>query len=270
MATRDTLIFLKGRRWPGVRPTDGVGYVNLQELWQFAFAAGGDGQSWHTYQPLAFWRSFAEIEFDYTAEAKERARRFIARHGDPLGDLDSRRVGTNANWPALTDALYSIAQAWDPPDPSKTSFMSNDPERIAAAQAALYELARPDQQGLLDIEWIAQESALVPRAKTLRAFMIASAASALRRGIAMRICALCGDWFELRRADAVYCSGSCQAADYKKQKAMAPEATDLETASHKLKGHLYGKRTQTAPSRSGHVPRHLARKRSRRKGAAAK
>jgi hypothetical protein len=238
---------------------------------QFAFAAGGDGQAWHTEQPLAFWRSFAEIDFAYTAEATEKALRFIARHGDPLGDLDSGSpVGTNAHWHALTDALQNIGQTWDPADPSKTSFMSNDPERIAAAQAALYELARPDKQGLLGVELIAQGSALVRRARTMRAFMVASAASALERGIAMRICARCGDWFELRRADAVYCSGSCQAADYKKQRAMAPEATALETASYKSKGDLHGKRPQTAPSRSGHVPRRLAGKRSRRKGAAAK
>jgi lipocalin len=74
--------------------------------------------------------------------------------------------------------------------------------------------------------------------------MIASAASALRRGVAMKKCAYahCGDWFELRRTDAFYCSGSCQAADYK-QRAMAQGATVLEIASHKRKGRSHGKRT---------------------------
>jgi hypothetical protein len=54
------------------------------------------------------------------------------------------------------------------------------------AREALYELARPDKTGLADIELVANEDRLVPRAGTLRAFMIASAASALERGITMR------------------------------------------------------------------------------------
>src|SRR5262249_37082008 len=83
---------------------------------------------------------------------------------------------------------------------------------------------------------------LVPRAQILRSFMIASAASALRRGIKMRVCRYCNDWFELRRRDAAYCSGSCQAADYK-QRAIAEGTTVLELARHRKKGRPHGERT---------------------------
>jgi len=72
--------------------------------------------------------------------------------------------------------------------------------------------------------------------------MVASAASALRRGVAMKKCAYCADWFELRRTDAFYCSGSCQAADYK-QRTMVPGATVLEIASRKRKGRPHGERS---------------------------
>jgi hypothetical protein len=48
--------------------------------------------------------------------------KFIAQHGDPLGELDAgKSVGTNRDWPALKDALHNIALAWDPPDSSRTS-----------------------------------------------------------------------------------------------------------------------------------------------------
>jgi hypothetical protein len=139
-------------------------------------------------------------------------------------------------------ALDAIAGAWDPLDPNAISFISDDRDRLEVAQHALYELARPDKEGLQGIEWIAQGRGLVPRARTLQAFMVASAASALRRDVAMKKCAYCDDWFELRRTDAFYCSGSCQAADYK-QRAMAQGTTVLEMARHRKKGRPHGKRT---------------------------
>jgi len=238
MATRDTLIF-RGRRWPGVQPLKGV---TIERFYQFAFRASGGGQQWDTDQPMAFWRNFAAMDLTHGGEALD----FIKRHGDPFGylDLEPARpnqppAGTNAEWPALKAALREIAQAWDPLDPNEISFISNDRDRLEVAQRALYELARPDKEGLQDVEWIAQGRGLVPRARTLRAFMIASAASALRRGIAMKKCAYCDDFFELKRTDAIYCSGSCQAADYK-QRAMAQGATVLEIASRKKKGRPHG------------------------------
>src|SRR5262249_27754661 len=156
----------------------------------------------------------AAIDLTDTAEAL----RFIARHGDPLGDLDrGERASTNAPWFAVMDALDRIADAWAPLDRNGISFSSDDRDRLEVAQRALRELAPPDENGLQGIEWIAHGRGLVPRAQNLQSFMVASAASALRRGIAMRRCRYCVDWFELRRSDATYCSGSCQAADYKQR-----------------------------------------------------
>ena len=53
---------------------------------------------------------------------------------------------------------------------------------------------------------------LAKRAGSLQAFMFASAASALRRGVPMRQCDHCADWFEARRRDMRFCSASCRAA----------------------------------------------------------
>jgi hypothetical protein len=266
MATRDTLIF-SGRRRSGVQE---AGHAYHGRFCQFTFTVPGDGRQWVTHAPMAFWRNFAELDLTSTKQALD----FIARHGDPFGDLDREsRTGTNDRWPALKTALADIAQAWDPLD-NDTSHISEDPHRRTLAQHALYELARPDKAGLGDIEVIAQGDALVLRAKTLQAFMIASASSALRRGIAMRICQYCGDWFELRRSDATFCSASCVAAGHKfhklkaafdKLKGPVPKAPTLKTMFDPLKGHSRGKRAQADPSRPDHISRHLARKRPRSK-----
>lgn len=243
MATRDTLIF-SGRRWPGVRALRGN---NIGRFYQFAFRVSGDGQRWDTDRPMHFWRNFPAIDLTRT----DGVLRFIARHGDPFGDRNHQPIGTNAPWwhgavswhGVLRTALGDIAQAWEPLDPNGISFFSDDRDRLQVAVRALHKLAPPDEGGLPDIELIAQGRDLVKRATTLQAFMIASAASALRHGITMKRCAYahCGDWFELRRADAIYCSGSCQAADYK-QRAMAQGATVVEIASRKRKGRFHGKR----------------------------
>jgi hypothetical protein len=187
---------------------------------------------------MAFWRNFAELDPTGVAEGVS----FIVRHGDPFGGLERVRAGSTEHWPSLKTALERIAQAWEPSD--RISRISNDPKRRATAREALYELARPDRAGLADIELVANEDRLVPRARTLQAFMIASAASALERDITMRVCQHCKDYFELRKSVAVFCSGSCQAAAYQRTVAEAegyPRAVDPKAVYHKLKGHGRGK-----------------------------
>lgn len=199
---------------------------------RFDFEASGDGRQWTVHRPMAFWRNFAELDLTGVAWAVS----FIARHGDPFGELERDRAGSTEHWPALKTALEGIAQAWEP-----SGRISNDPARRLTAREALYELARPDKTGLADIELVANEDRLVPRARTLRAFMIASAASALERGITMRVCQYCLDYFELRKSSALYCSGSCQAAGYHNPAFEGPES-DLKAAIRKIeKGHGRGK-----------------------------
>jgi hypothetical protein len=265
MPVRDTLIY-SGRRWLGAEVT---GHAYHGRFCLFSFAAPGDGRPWSTTQPTMIWRTFAELDLTGT----DRALDFVRRHGA----LDhENRVGTNAEWPAFKAALEGIAQAWDPLDASETSYISKDGERRTIARNTLYELARPDLEdgGLKDVQVIAQDGALVLRPITLRAFLIASASSAFQRGVAMRICQYCGDWFELRRSDAANCSASCVTSAYKqrdlkaafnKLKAPTSEAATLKTTFVKLKGHPRGERSAPAPSRPDHVSGNVARKRSGRK-----
>jgi hypothetical protein len=277
MATGEALIF-SWRRWLAVRRhRDDLLYVEPQSPWQFAFTASGDGQEWHVSQPQAFWRNFAETDFTTEVlrdQEPRKALNFVARHGDPFGhlDQDQDRISTNRQWPGLQGALMRIAAAWDAPDASGTSRISRDPERFQAACDALYELARPDKAGLPDVEWVAQGAGLVPRARTLKAFMIASAASALKRRIAMRTCRKCGEFFEVHRSDTVYCGGSCQAADSKQRAAMAAAGIPApKSPHHEPKGSSHhGQRAQADSSRSDHSPRDVARKRRGRKVAAKK
>jgi hypothetical protein len=49
------------------------------------------------------------------------------------------------------------------------------------------------------------------RAKTLQAFMVASAADHLTRQVRMKRCLQCSSWFELSNAKLKFCSSSCRA-----------------------------------------------------------
>ena len=60
---------------------------------------------------------------------------------------------------------------------------------------------------------------LVLRANSLAAFLWLSAVSALKRRVAMRRCRTCGDWFELPRRDALYCSNACRVAHHREEMA---------------------------------------------------
>ena len=216
MAIGDVLLFT-GRRWPAARLTQGDGSVD-----ELAFTATGDGQSWSTSRPLMFWRNFAALA---NAPA-DKILKFIARHGDPDGLLDeasspTERISTTAGWGAVQDGLACIANAWDERDSDLVYRLGKDRQRLDEAEDALRSLADPyrrsGRRGLADVDFVAHGRALVPEARSLRAFMVASAASALRHSTPMRICAHCHDFFELRRTDAFFCSGTCQAAESRKR-----------------------------------------------------
>jgi len=229
MAIGETVIF-EGRNWPGAyRPmSDGYGAFGLK--------ASGKGRLWSTDRPLAFWRNFSALD-PTDDEAAPLVQGFVARHGDPDGELDRRAAagksitGNTLAWPPLILALNSVAAAWDAPDLSGVSRMTSDRDRLAAADKSLRRLLPSDPDGDRDIsqeiEIAYAAQGLTLRPQSLRAFMVLSAAYARERGIAMRRCAYCDDWFELRRSDAFYCSGSCQATHHKRRASLQQQlATD--------------------------------------------
>jgi hypothetical protein len=249
MATFDTLDFL-GRRWPAVRVTSSSGPPRRPALRSgsrgfgrritdfdvgpdvhasFWLEASGAGQEWSADRPLAFWRNFSAILLTSREEAEPGVLRFFARHGDPTGQLERRAAAGEPlqtetdSWISLTRRLRQVALAWNEVDALGISSISDDAQRLAAADQALRILLPKsrdrDRQIVGEIETIYGEHGLTRRPLTLRAFMALSAASARERRIAMRRCAYpnCLDWFELRRTDAIFCSGSCQAADHKRR-----------------------------------------------------
>jgi hypothetical protein len=181
---------------------------------------GGRGQAWEADRPHAFWRSFASIRLGGSASGVDAVLSFIRRHGDPLGKLDQGSVGSTGEWLPLIRTLNNIAQAWDPPGADGTSRFSADPGRQKLARGALEHLAPPDN-GIPETRLVAQDDRLVIKCTTLRSYMILSAAHALSHHIDMRQCRWvgCEDWFEPRRTDALFCSGSCQAR-HSKQRAI--------------------------------------------------
>ena len=226
MATDSAVIF-EGRRWPAVRV--------IRSPWRdpdsrIAFTVSGKGQQWIAERPAAFWRSFSALDLPSAVRdpaAQARVVWFLSRHGDPDGQLDRRVaagegiVSSTYSWGSLIEAFRQVAAAWGEPNELGVSSMSDNKDRLAAADKALRKLLPADPDGdreiSKEIEVLYAAQGLTLRPQTLRAFMAISAASARERGISMRECMNCRDWFELRRSDAIFCSPSCQAADHKRR-----------------------------------------------------
>jgi hypothetical protein len=274
MATRDVLVF-SGRAWPGVKVLAGPG-----GRLPLVYTANGQGRLWDANRARGFWRSFAEIDLADRSTGVVHAARFIRRHGDPLGRLDAGSASSTEQWLPLASALREIAQAWEPADPDGISIFTVDQNRQELAESALRWLAPPDE-GLPEVRLTAQGRRLVPRAATLGGYMAGSAASMLARGVSMRRCEHCADWYEPGRTDARFCCPACQAVHSRQAIAagvwgravlnfkITVSSKDLKAWKAK-KGHSHGERTQANPSRPKRLPRRLARKRSRREGPVAK
>lgn len=163
----------------------------------------------------------SDTVIDTVAEAGVET--FLKRHGDPAGGLDrgtvAAAVGDTFEWGLLIERLRMVAEAWDEPNERGISSMSRDKYRLEIADKALRLQLSGGVDGEIrneiDIQYT--DRGLTLRPQTLRAFMTISAASARERGISMKKCLYCSDWFELRRSDAVYCSPSCQATDHKRK-----------------------------------------------------
>jgi hypothetical protein len=223
MTSDDTLIF-SGMRWSAARV---VGREPMQFKFKtieptapswtsFDLAVGaGQGRMWSTKRPLAFWRTFAELDLNDEAGALG----FVQRYGDPFFLLEEGNLETDtAGWGKLWGEFQSVAKAWDPIDGEGVSRISDDAKRLAEANHFCIRFLLPSIKD--EVELVVDPGgapALVMSPSKLRAFMVLSAASALRRKMGMRRCLNCDHWFELRRRDARYCSGSCQSLHHKQK-----------------------------------------------------
>jgi hypothetical protein len=222
----DTAMVFEGRRWPAAVL---VGYHK-----RGVYTATGKGQSWSADRPLALWRSFSTLDLPdavIDAPADARLEKFLNRHGDPTGQLDPGvEMGDVAPWRPLIEALRRVAAAWNEPDALGISSWGGDTIREEAADKVLRKLlpTNPDEDPQIseEIKVVYTRHGLTLWPQTLRAFMVISAASARERKIKMRQCAYCDDWFELRRSDAFYCSGSCQATDHKRRTTISNNSSE--------------------------------------------
>jgi hypothetical protein len=206
MAAGDTLNF-QGKRWQ----TACAAPVSAT---LFEITATGHGRKWTTDTSLGFWRSFAELPLN----DGEAIAGFVQRYGDPWGELDARKPVHTAQWGDLASGLAEIADAWDlkvvnkafPRLAGEVSLFSHDPKRkqraIDAFRNDLWPRIRPN----VDVGLPAEGTIVGTVVRSLAAFMVLSAGSALLRRVPMRRCQHCGHWLEMDRSDRRFCSSSCR------------------------------------------------------------
>lgn len=199
MAAGNTLIF-EGTRWQTARA------IPLGSSGLFEITATGRGRKWQTDSTLAFWRSFAELDLD----DGDAVARFAQHHGDPWLNLDVGERSHTLAWKPLAVVLAEFAAAWGPAGKDGVSRVAADQHGFKRAEMALRDRAVPLTDHLEVLPDPKGGLGLVVRAKSLAAFMSASAASALHRRVPMRRCQHCGDWMEAIRRDARFCSSSCR------------------------------------------------------------
>jgi hypothetical protein len=178
----------------------------------FTLAASGHGRRWSATRPQGFWRDFTELD---PADA-EAVTAFVRRRGDPDGLLDASTETHTGYWYNLYSVLCTAAQAWEPEDAAGISRLTTERDRLQYANLFVrnLEYVAKDLEPVLD----PAGPGFAFRARTLAAFMTASAASALERHIAFRRCDHCRSWFEVNRKDARFCSGSCRSFHSQKEK----------------------------------------------------
>lgn len=207
MAVGGTLVF-RGTRYPRAAIVDDMAVPDYVQYTRpnpnprrlFAFAPHGNGRRWTATASEGFWRDFATAIDLNNAES---IIAFVRRRGDPYGD---RHTG---HWLNLQALLLAAARAWEPEDDSGFSLPTTDRGRLSLADQFLGAEGVPLARAF---EVIRDPSGpgFAFEAKSLAAFMAASAADALSRKIAMRRCQHCRSWFEAPRRDVRFCSASCR------------------------------------------------------------
>lgn len=227
---RTALVFTGTRyRTVHVQQLSGFGIHKIEAGRPLRYEANG---------PEAWWRDLAELDFN----SADAISRFVNRRGDPSDTLEREGISNSTRFHLLASGLREVAEAWDAPGEDGLSH-AGDPSRIEAAMRRLSalasELPSPDgrnvvvpDNGLIGFDVIlsgAPPLGLSIRARTLAAYLYASASHCLTERIAMRRCNHCLCWFDAssRRAGARFCSASCRTLFYKPTAAKQPQQEDV-------------------------------------------
>jgi hypothetical protein len=226
----------------------------------------GQGQRYELNRPDSFWRSFSEIDLSDRREG----RHFVQRYGCPLGGLGTASPEYALSlWLPVQLPLRAAAQVWLPKDAAGVSRCDATRTELAARA-----LARDVPSEVWDETRLVPSNAdpveLDPRALTLRAYMVLSALYDLRNANTMRQC-FCGSWFTVRRANALYCSQSCNVIGLRvlalaqARKGIATHGDDAQAQDQGRNDDLSGEVVRTGPGGEASAAHEKLRKRKGRK-----
>jgi hypothetical protein len=223
---RDALLF-SGLRWPAAQvtghrlaPVLATGFVSDDgEMEVPVIATTGQGQRYEVEAVEGWWRDFAELQVGMEA----RAISFVRRRGDPAGKLAPDQTIHTGLWSPLLNILQTARLCWEPRDNLEISRFIADDERVALFLKQLPADWTETIEGKMGLTY--RGLTPVPVAKTLTAYLVASAISSIRRRVSMRRCQYCSSWFELHRRAAVFCTPSCRAAHFNKR--VSPHGLDI-------------------------------------------
>jgi hypothetical protein len=206
----------KGRAWPAASISgkiktvlrDARGGSRLGAHMALEIEASGGGREYELRGPAGFWRNFAETQPD----DPERVLDFIKRKGCPFGELGPDQPTDTGDWPSVAAWLIPIAQLWGAPGEDGVSLINISDEQRGRITKEIVE-APLFQRGVQSDIWIDESGTLRSKmtARSLAAYMLASAVGFVQLRQPMAICQQCGDWFGLQRAGTKFCSASCRA-----------------------------------------------------------
>ena len=193
----NTELVWAGRAWPAAEIIGRTGE-------DFAFKTSGKGRPLELDGPAAWWRNFSELNLD----DPDAVTGFVRRRGDPFGALSPTTQANSSQWGGVAAVLKLAASCWTRNRVGTSVFVGQGPGVMRAM------VASPSFQHGIEYEpWVVRgEFSLRIVAKTLAAFMTASATFHVQSRVDMAVCQHCGDWFVERRRGTQFCSASCRAA----------------------------------------------------------
>jgi hypothetical protein len=217
----DDVLLFTGTRWGGAKVVDRrqvvIGRTDTNPNGKVLFdttlivETTGEGRDYSVDFAEAWWRDFAELPL----ADERRVLSFLQRRGDPLGLLAPSRQISTCDWYQLRGMLGAPAVLWDPV-PDETGVSHFRPENLPVV-LGLFD-SKHKWPWTNDLSVVYRNAIPGQHAKTLAAYMWASAAASLRGRRPMRRCDFCHSWFTLNRSDARWCSGSCRAAGSNQRK----------------------------------------------------